>query len=279
MEKQAVIISEDEDTPIFNYDNIQETGSLKRYHHSLAYIIDEGDDRDHLLKFSDGKLGWVKLENSIYLGQKDKETVKMKEDPLIFDRKMNPNKDLSLKLSNRLCTSSYTTLHNKEMLEAINFRGKLAGFVKKDSYHKAVEVSEYASIKKQVPLYQDSDQKIKRFMLNEGQEVLIQVYFRDISLAKVSATIEGKEFIGWIKGDFDLQDNEDIKTASNKYDVNIEASANVISELMDRIIKLEEDKTELREKYSKLEKIYRNLRSSRLGKLQIYYWNLKKGRR
>lgn len=232
-----------------------------------------------LIEFGANIIGWTVLENSIFIHPKKLESVKIDFDKFttpVFNRQININKDLVLSLKGRLLTSKSFIEAGSQQLEMIYLKGKFQGFVYPGDVIRGIDTSDKIMLDESVQLFRDSNLVINQEPVADTIKATVSLVFPQLNLAKLF-TENQTSWVNLDELDYDtshliinngplqenfiqLQTNERKKTKS------------IIESLLKRQIELEKniDKYEMR--LNRVEKLYNNLRNSKLGKIQIAIW-------
>lgn len=243
-------------------------------------------------------IGWTKLNNSIKLISKPIETIRV---DLTHFNTPQINRDLGFKVDYNLLfqeknySSRALYLYEGEILEAIFNKGTFSGFVKTEDIDRAVMINTKVSIKNSTLFYQDSAKnKTIDLSLDEEQfdfnNVNIDMVF--LKAKSVHVIIKKKKY--WISLS-DLIDNEMIDSLEsisyeNYNELELEQldiitnfqeerkeSKSAIVRLINENINLQ--KNHKKEEKAQYERLYHNLRNSKLGKIQTKYWSWRNRRK
>ena len=232
-----------------------------------------------LIEFGANIIGWTVLENSIFIHPKKLESVKIDFDKFttpVFNRQININKDLVLSLKGRLLTSKSFIEADGQQLEMIYLKGKFQGFVYPGDIIRGIDTSDNIMLDESVQLFRDSNLVIDQEPVVQTIQATVSLVFPELNLAKLF-TENQTSWVNLDKLDYDtshliinnsplqenfiqLQTNERKKTKS------------IIESLLKRQIELEKNIDKYETRLNRVEKLYNNLRNSKLGKIQIAIW-------
>lgn len=232
-----------------------------------------------LIEFGANIIGWTVLENSIFIHPKKLESVKIDFDKFttpVFNRQININKDLVLSLKGRLLTSKSFIEADGQQLEMIYLKGKFQGFVYPGDIIRGIDTSDNIMLDESVQLFRDSNLVIDQEPVVETIKATVSLVFPELNLAKLF-TENQTSWVNLDELDYDtshliinngplqenfiqLQTNERKKTKS------------IIESLLKRQIELEKNIDKYETRLNRVEKLYNNLRNSKLGKIQIAIW-------
>lgn len=232
-----------------------------------------------LIEFGANIIGWTVLENSIFIHPKKLESVKIDFDKFttpVFNRQININKDLVLSLKGRLLTSKSFIEADGQQLEMIYLKGKFQGFVYPGHIIRGIDTSDNIMLDESVQLFRDSNLVIDQEPVVETIKATVSLVFPELNLAKLF-TENQTSWVNLDELDYDtshliinngplqenfiqLQTNERKKTKS------------IIESLLKRQIELEKNIDKYETRLNRVEKLYNNLRNSKLGKIQIAIW-------
>ena len=232
-----------------------------------------------LIEFGANIIGWTVLENSIFIHPKKLESVKIDFDKFttpVFNRQININKDLVLSLKGRLLTSKSFIEADGQQLEMIYLKGKFLGFVYPGHIIRGIDTSDNIMLDESVQLFRDSNLVIDQEPVVETIKATVSLVFPELNLAKLF-TENQTSWVNLDELDYDtshliinngplqenfiqLQTNERKKTKS------------IIESLLKRQIELEKNIDKYETRLNRVEKLYNNLRNSKLGKIQIAIW-------
>ncbi len=243
-------------------------------------------------------IGWTKLNNSIKLISKPIETIRV---DLTHFNTPQINRDLGFKVDYNLLfqeknfSSRALFIYEGEILEAIFNKGTFCGFVKTEDIDRAVMINTKVAIQKSTSFYQVSAMN-KDIDLSLAEEqfdfnnVVIDMVFLKAKIARV--IIKKKKY--WINLS-DLIDTEMIDSLEsisyeNYNELELEQldiitnfqeerkeSKSAIVRLLNENIKLQ--KGQKKEEKVQYERLYNNLRNSKLGKIQTKYWSWRNRRK
>ncbi|WP_239750772.1 hypothetical protein [Mammaliicoccus sp. H-M34] len=243
-------------------------------------------------------IGWTKLNNSIKLISKPIETIRV---DLTHFNTPQINRDLGFKVDYNLLfqeknySSRALYLYEGEILEAIFNKGTFSGFVKTEDIDRAVMINTKVSIKNSTLFYQDSAKnKTIDLSLDEEQFDFNNVNIDMVFLKAKSVRVIIKKKKYWISLS-DLIDNEMIDSLEsisyeNYNELELEQldiitnfqeerkeSKSAIVRLINENINLQ--KSHKKEEKAQYERLYHNLRNSKLGKIQTKYWSWRNRRK
>ncbi|TVT28867.1 hypothetical protein FO441_00885 [Salinicoccus cyprini] len=285
-----IILNEDINQTIFEEFDINQTKrTLGNYRHQLVTVISVRKEMDGyygLFKHHGDIVGWTRISESIYVYPKKLESVKVnletfKTHP--FNREIGINRDMVLALKDRLLTSKSFVEVGGEKLEMLFRKGKLQGYVRTSDLYKGVEMDEPYYVDPDSNRYRDSNFDIELPIREEGFTAHIRMYFPDMDIVKLQ---QGNRSF-WMSAhevDYDF-DSETLQAPAVTEDAKqyfMEERARVKSimdALLRRQIQLENDSERYKNRLERIEIRYKNLKESKLGKLQVGIWERMKRRR
>lgn len=255
------------------------------------------DKTYYLLKNKKSIIGWVNLTDSLVLFDKEITPVKVLDENY---EKVDINSKINIELMlfdiTRIYTSRYYVNYNNMILEVLMEKNKIKALIKTKDLDHSIKVNRRIEIDSDIKLYNESGMK---HLIEEEtiDDVAVLVdYFSKLNIARIN--IENKRY--WVE--LDSLKIENIPTLSkNKITLQevlyghivssfqqVETkSKTVIKQLLNEnreLIRIIEDynnsdTSQSSKKYKQLESKYNNLKNSKLGKIQIAYWNYRNKRR
>lgn len=255
------------------------------------------DKTYYLLKNKKSIIGWVNLTDSLVLFDKEITPVKVLDENY---EKVDINSKINIELMlfdiTRIYTSRYYVNYNNMILEVLMEKNKIKALIKTKDLDHSIKVNRRIEIDSDIKLYNESGMK---HLIEEEtiDDVAVLVdYFSKLNIARIN--IENKRY--WVE--LDTLEIENIPTLSkNKITLQevlyghivssfqqVETkSKTVIKQLLNEnreLIRIIEDynnsdTSQSSKKYKQLESKYNNLKNSKLGKIQIAYWNYRNKRR
>lgn len=243
-------------------------------------------------------IGWTRLNHSIKLISKPIDTIRVDlrhfSTPQI-NRELGFKVDYNLLFKEKNFSSRALYLIEGEVLEAVFNKGTFTGFVPTKDIDRAILINKKVSIEESTVFYQDSAlQKSIDLSLDEEQfdfnNVPIDMVF--LKAESVRVIIKKKKY--WISLN-DLEDKSIIKDLEAKQYENYneltleqldmitnfqeerKESKSAIVRLINENISLQ--KTNKKEEKAQYERLYMNLKNSKLGKIQTKYWSWRNRRK
>lgn len=298
-----IILIEPENQEIFSVDDEEVTvGHVSEYKNKALKVISvkvvEGRTYGLLAK-SDSLIGWTVLNESIRLFSKDLDTVKIIEDDFItpeINNELGFTYDYKLLFQNKILSSRALYKNNDEIFEAIFLKGSFVGFVRSKDVDRGIFKKAFIELNDEAKVFIDSG------LTNEakidgktGYKIESDLVF--INSKRVRVTINKKKY--WVHYN-DVQNNQifdnEKETKFSKYsDLELEQldlisrfkeerneSKSAIVRLIKENIILQKNAKDAGEyqqySSSQYEKLYTNLKNSKLGKIQTKYWSWKNRR-
>ncbi|MBF9297131.1 MULTISPECIES: hypothetical protein [Mammaliicoccus] len=243
-------------------------------------------------------IGWTRLNHSIKLISKPIDTIRVDlsyfSTPQI-NRELGFGDDYNLLFKEKNFSSRALYLFGGEVLEAVFNKGTFAGFVHTKDIDRAIPINKKVSIEESTVFYQDSAlHKSIDLSLDKEQfdfnNVLIDMVF--LKAESVRIIIKKKKY--WMSFN-DLKDKSIIqdleaKQYENYNELTLEQldmitnfqeerkeSKSAIVRLINENISLQ--KTNKNEEKNQYERLYMNLKNSKLGKIQTKYWSWRNRRK
>lgn len=288
-----VVLNEDVTQKIYDEFNVSYSErTLSNLNHQLVTILSvkmHEDDYYGLLEYQGRIIGWTRLKHSYYVTPKRLESVKINHETFStpqFNMKMSIHSDLHLAFKDKLLSSKGYVYDGDEKLELLFTKGKLRGFVYPKDLHRSIPIDEEIYIDEQIALFKDSN-----FIIDVEKRPSDPIYqanliFPTLDLLKVR---KGR-LQYWLKlSDTDLEVPEETNQGSDvdarvKEALRIERNKTkpIIESLLkaqldyERQMRAYEEKVE---RLNRIEKSYRNLRTSKLGRIQVKIWEILRGRK
>ncbi|MCQ9302757.1 MULTISPECIES: hypothetical protein [Mammaliicoccus] len=297
-----IILREPENQEIFDVDNDELTvGYASDYLNKALKVISVKvieSELYGLIVRGTNIIGWTRLNHSIKLISKPIDTIRVDlrhfSTPQI-NRELGFKVDYNLLFKEKNFSSRALYLIEGEVLEAVFNKGTFTGFVPTKDIDRAILINKKVSIEESTVFYQDSAlQKSIDLSLDEEQfdfnNVSIDMVF--LKAESVRVIIKKKKY--WISLN-DLEDKSIIKDLEAKQYENYneltleqldmitnfqeerKESKSAIVRLINENISLQ--KTNKKEEKAQYERLYMNLKNSKLGKIQTKYWSWRNRRK
>lgn len=288
-----VVLNEDITQKIYDeFDVSFSDRTLSNLNHQLVTILGvKKVETDYygLIEFQGRIIGWTRLEHSFYVLPKRLESVKINHASFStpkFNVNMGINSDLHLAFKDKLLSSKGYVYDGEEQLELLFTKGKLRGFVYPKDLHRSIPIDEEIFIDDDVALYKDSNFVIDVEKRPADKVYLANLLFPTLDLLKVR---KGR-LQYWLKlsdttleipveveshDDYDVRVKEVLRIERNKTKPIIESLLKAQIDYERQIHAYEEQV----ERLTRIEKSYRNLKSSKLGRIQVKIWELLRGRK
>ena len=243
-------------------------------------------------------IGWTRLNHSIKLISKPIDTIRVDlghfSTPQI-NRELGFKVDYNLLFKEKNFSSRALYLIEGEVLEAVFNKGTFTGFVPTKDIDRAIPINKKVSIEESTVFYQDSAlYKSIDLSLDEEQfdfnNVLIDMVF--LKAESVRIIIKKKKYwmsLNNLEDKSFIQDLE-AKQYENYNELTLEQldmitnfqeerkeSKSAIVRLINENISLQ--KTNKKEEKAQYERLYMNLKNSKLGKIQTKYWSWRNRRK
>lgn len=297
-----IILNEQEETSIYKtaiFDQV--IGTVGERIYGLYKVIDFREIEDktyYLISNKNGIVGWVNLINSITLYKKEHEAVKLIDKNYYVDEINHILRfDLVNTDINKVYMSRGFIILNGKVLEAIYLKSVLIGFFSPNDLDHSIKINEKMILDNENDFYLDSGFITKAEDVNKEAAMKIIDFFPNLKIVRV----KHKNSILWVKiRDFrheklnrqkellsDLSFNnlfaihisysyeQERRKAKDVIKKLIEENKNLL-EIIDNKPTLNSDGNHNQKNYRTL---YENLKYSKLGKIQIAYWNYLKRRR
>lgn len=286
-----ILVNEDVENDIYADQQMTDAiGKVKDYNNKIVKVIAflEEDVNKVLIEYKEVLAGWIELKDSIPLFNKPNEKVEVEYEKFYspaINKLINKNGDYNLYFQRYQVFSRYYAFYEDELLEAIFRKNTFVAFAPSHVLDRMCFVDVTTKLKKQnIDLYATSklDEIIGAEQLDVSQEVQVQAVFPNLKRAK----IRQNEVTGWISTDsllnFELpeiyKDNLDEhyiiqQHKEYKYINEKEKIKMIMSKLLNENISLEKKLKKQRDVSKRILNRYVNLRSSKLGKLQLLIWN------
>lgn len=297
-----IILREPENQEIFDVDNDELTvGYASDYLNKALKVISVKvieSELYGLIVRGTNIIGWTRLNHSIKLISKPIDTIRVDlrhfSTPQI-NRELGFKVDYNLLFKEKNFSSRALYLIEGEVLEAVFNKGTFTGFVPTKDIDRAILINKKVSIEESTVFYQDSAlQKSIDLSLDEEQfdfnNVSIDMVF--LKAESVRVIIKKKKY--WTSLN-DLEDKSIIKDLEAKQYENYneltleqldmitnfqeerKESKSAIVRLINENISLQ--KTNKKEEKAQYERLYMNLKNSKLGKIQTKYWSWRNRRK
>lgn len=297
-----IILIEPENQEIYDVDDDEITvGHASDYLNKALKVISVKEIESELYGLivrGTNIIGWTKLNNSIKLISKPIDTIRVDltnfTTPQI-NRALGFKVDYNLLFQEKNFSSRALYLYEGKILEAIFNKGTFTGFVHTKDIDRAVMINTKAAIEDSTIFYQDSAKnKTIELSLDEEQFDFNNVSIDMVFLKARSARVIIKKKKYWINFS-DLMDSQfiDALESSSYEDYNEleleqldmitnfqeerKESKSAIVRLINENITLQ--KSNKKEDKLQYERLYHNLRNSKLGKIQTKYWGWRNRRK
>ncbi|UXV31466.1 hypothetical protein [Mammaliicoccus sciuri] len=297
-----IILREPENQEIFDVDDDELTvGYASDYLNKALKVISVKEIESELYGLivrGTNIIGWTRLNHSIKLISKPIDTIRVDlrnfSTPQI-NRELGFKVDYNLLFKEKNFSSRALYLIQGEVLEAVFNKGTFTGFVPTKDIDRAIPINKKVSIEESAVFYQDSAlYKSIDLSLDEEQfdfnNVLIDMVF--LKAESVRIIIKKKKY--WISLN-DLEDKSIIQDLEAKQYENYNE---LTLEQLDMITNFQEErkesksaivclinenislqKTNKNEEKNQYERLYLNLKNSKLGKIQTKYWSWRNRRK
>ncbi|MBY8908334.1 hypothetical protein K6L05_00860 [Salinicoccus roseus] len=238
-----------------------------------------------LFKHGGEIIGWTAVRNSHYVHPKRMEPAKVdieKFNAHELNSKVMGSMDMIIELRGRLFSSKSYIEVGDERLELLFLKGNLRGLVKTEHLQKGVFVKHSTMIKADAPRYRDSNFSVQLPPKEEDFEARVIQVFPGLNIAKLK---HGKsEF--WMRTqemEKDLKETGLVippltEDAHQHYIGERQKTKAIIDALLRRQIQLEKEADNAKKRLKRIETLYNNLKSSKLGKIQVKVWERRKRR-
>lgn len=302
-----IILYEQEETSIYEsaeLNNVIGTVGQKMYREFK--VIDYRIINDviyYLLTNKQGIVGWVHLNESLTIYRKSLEPIKVLNSSFTINE---INKKIRLDIEkinvNKIYMSKSFVILNGEVLEGIYAKNTLVGFLNPKDLDHSKKINEKIDVSKINSFYMDSGFLIKAEEIKNKGEMLVIDYFPIIKIArlKYDGNILWAKLVDFTHNKLN-RERESLSEMSysnllaihmaNSFKDEREKSKRIIKELVKENQKLLETINEsgnLKSNYgeasvqnndSTYKELYDNLKTSKLGKIQIAYWKYLRRRR
>ncbi|EKU47784.1 hypothetical protein [Staphylococcus massiliensis] len=234
-------------------------------------------------------LGWIQTNKAPLLFQKVNEPVKFINDdfefPLINSKLKKKRNTLN---PNKAFISKGFTILDDEVYEALFLKEKLIGFFNPDDLDHGVKIMKEVDISQHKNNFYSDSKYENRVDLTTNDELLMTYHFPKLKVSQFKH--DGKRI--WLPNHnfnnvmvsskvFDIKkfnkENLIALHLTGTYNQERKKSKKVIKELIKENKELISGERGSKRNYSKdFEKLYYNLRNSKLGRLQVAYWNFRK---
>lgn len=288
-----VVLNEDVTQKIYDEFNVSLSDrTLSNLNHQLVTVLgvkSHEDDYYGLIQFQRRIIGWTRLEHSYYVLPKRLESVKINHESFStpeFNKRMGINSDLHLAFKDKLLTSKGYVYDGEQQLEMLFTKGKLRGFVYPEDLHRSLSLDTQLTIEEDVPLFKDSNFIIDVNKRHADSIYYAQLVFPTLDLLKVR---KGR-LQYWLKlSDTDV-DIPKVDNNENDYDEHVKEvlrlERNKTKPIIESLLKAQIDYERQIKNYEvqidrlqRIEKNYRNLKASKLGRIQVKLWEILRGRR
>lgn len=282
-----VILNEDTNQHIYEeFDMTEVKRTLGNFKNQLVSVISlekENEEFYGLFKHGGEIIGWTRLSDSWYVYPKRLDSVKVNMSSFRthpFNSMVGITKDLVLALQNRLLTSKSYIVVGDELLELVFMKSKLQGFVKSADLHRGIALEELCSIKGDVKRYKDSNFDVALPERKEDFEAVLTLYFPERNLAK----LEKRGWAFWMEASDLEYDFAGVHAESSTIEEDVhhyyneerKKAKSVLEGLLRRQLQLEKEVERTKSRLIRVEALYRNLKNSKLGRIQVKIWERRK---
>ncbi|MXQ50933.1 hypothetical protein GQ671_06580 [Salinicoccus hispanicus] len=284
-----LILDEDPEQDIYNEFDIDQTQQpLGIFNHRLVTVIS--------VKYMNGTFfvlfkhggeirGWTSIKNSHYVYPKVTESVKVDLETYTahpFNSKVMGQMDMMTEFRDRLLASKSYVEVDGTKLEMLFVKGNLRGLVHSRELQKGRNMNDTCIVQSDAPRFRDSNFAIELPVREEDFEAKIVLYFPDLKLIK----LQHGSLVSWMHEadvDYDFSQvgdeppvvQEDVHQYYTDERQKVKA---IIDGLLRRQIRLEQDADNAKARLQRIETLYKNLRESKLGKIQVKLWERRKRR-
>ncbi|MCG1009961.1 hypothetical protein J4760_08010 [Salinicoccus sp. ID82-1] len=284
-----LVLDEDPEQDIYNEFDIEETKQpLGVFNHRLVTVISvkQMNDTFYVLFKHGGEIrGWTSVANSHYVYPKATESVKVDLETYTahpFNRTVMGPMDMMTEFRGRLFASKSYVEIDGEKLEMLFIKGNLRGLVESKDLQKGRSMNDTCTVQSDARRFRDSNFAVELPVREEDFEAQIVLYFPDLKLVK----LQHGSLVSWMDEsdvDYDFSqlgaDNPVIEEDAHQYYVDERQKTKaIIDGLLRRQIRLEQDADNAKARLQRIETLYKNLKQSKLGSLQVKLWERRKRR-
>lgn len=280
---------------IYSDDNLkEEVGAIEAFNHKVYRVLSTRIIGDQLYGYLKGQreIGWVKLKNSHYVFNKQDEIVFVKNKKGIQNT-LNMTYQFvdgfTTDIQDKFLTSKGLMKYKGEFYELLFQKKRFIGFMKPSDIDAGYHVDESVNLIQEAALFLESRLKTKVEYVNVKGDFKLKLVFPEKGIGKLEE--DGQVY--WIElKHIEQQQLERILNALGEYSSTeaVELNDLIHNFLVERhkakrvITALVKDKmnpgsnvySEQIDGHSSIHARYQNLKNSKLGKLQIKYWNMRK---
>lgn len=289
-----ILLNENEENFIYKDEMLEEEIEVVGPHNLKIYKV-------LATRFIDGQLygyikgqhelGWTKLKSSLYVYNKPDTFVWIKDDKSIqneVNQKFNMIKWFKSDVINKFLISKGLIKINNQYFEVLYNKKTLLGFIEPKNLDVASRIDIPVNIKKEGEFYLESSLSNKVENVNEDENFNAQIFFPEKGLVKLTS----ENLIYWtnIKS-LNNESQNKLHNESGHYDATKDIELNdvifnfleerkkskklLISMIKEKINGIDES-SRMTNNSESLNLRYKNLKNSKLGQLQIKYWNFRK---
>ncbi|PCF52116.1 hypothetical protein [Staphylococcus delphini] len=272
----------------------EEVGTVEAFNHKVYQVLSTRTMEGQLYGYLKGQreIGWVKLKNSHYVFNKQNEIVFVKKYAEIQNA-LNITYQFADRFTqdvqNKYLTSTGLVKYNDEFYELLFQKKRFVGFMKPSDLDVGYHVNENVNLRQGTVLFLESRLKTKAENVHVKGDFRLKLLFPEKGIGK----LEEEKQVYWIElKHVDPQQLERILDTLPDYSSTeeVEKSDLIHNFLTERqqakhvITALVNDKMNQGwnaqvdgfEGQSNIHERYQNLKNSKLGQLQIKYWNMRK---
>ncbi|HHU6750622.1 TPA: hypothetical protein ACUI23_001315 [Staphylococcus pseudintermedius] len=290
-----VFLDEPEHQFIYSDDNLEEeVGTVGAFNHKVYQVLSTRSMEDQLYGYLKGQreIGWVKLENSQYVFNKQNEIVFVKNRAGVQNT-LNITYQFADRFTqdvqNKFLTSKGLMKYKGEFYELLFQKKRFVGFMKPSDLDVGYHVNENVNLRHETVLFLESHLKTKAENVNVKGDFQLKLLFPEKGIGK----LEEDKQVYWIElKHVDPQQLERILETLpdyssteevEKYDLihnflteRHQAKQVITALVRDKMNQGWQAQVDGFEGQSNIHERYQNLKNSKLGQLQIKYWNMRK---
>ncbi|HDU1444914.1 TPA: hypothetical protein REW56_002317, partial [Staphylococcus pseudintermedius] len=272
----------------------EEIGAIEVFNNKVYKVLSTRMIEGELYGYLKGQreIGWTKLKNSHYVFNKQDEMVFVKNKEGI-QNELNITYQFvdgfTKEVQNKFLTSKGFIKYKGEFYELLFEKHKLIGFMKPSDIDVGYHVDEDVHLLQGAELYLESRLKTKAENISEKDDFTLKLVFPERGIGKV----ERKNQVYWIElnhvvehqlervfhslQDYSSTENVEINDIIHNFLAERKKAKNILTALVnDKINNESNTNPDQIEGKSNIYTRYQNLKNSKLGKLQIKYWNMRK---
>lgn len=272
----------------------EEIGTVEPFNHKVYRVLSTRMIEGELYGYLKGQreIGWVKLKNSHYVFNKQNEIVFVKNKDGV-QNELNITYqfigEFTQDIQNKFLTSKGLMKYKGEFYELLFQKKRFIGFMKSSDIDVGFHVNESVKLLQETELFLESHLKTKVENVNVKDDHTLRLVFPEKGIGKVE--VGGQLY--WVElKHIDKQHLDSILSRLQDYHSTEDVEMNDLIQnfLTERkkakhiLMTLVKDKTnngasttsDQFEGTSNVHTRYQNLKNSKLGKLQIKYWNMRK---